>query len=92
MVLRKDPRSCIDEIGWADKRPLCGNLIEGSTMAWQSLVSLRVVGLDPVRMQALLFAGRLGCVQVGSSVGQGVETILTQIAADAMEVPLDKIT
>ena len=36
--------------------------------------------------------GRISLYVGSSAVGQGVETILMQIAADAMELPLDAIT
>ncbi|MEC8621753.1 MAG: xanthine dehydrogenase family protein molybdopterin-binding subunit [Pseudomonadota bacterium] len=85
---------CIDEIGWADKRPLCGNLIEGvyHGLAVSCFIEGGAAGPRENASAAIQSDGSVR-VHVGStSVGQGVETILTQIAADAMEMPLDKIT
>jgi carbon-monoxide dehydrogenase large subunit len=84
---------CLDEIGWSAKSKLAGKLIDGRYHglgigcfieggAAGPKESARIV-LDPDGFYA---------VYVGSSaIGQGLETAFAQIAADALEVTLDRI-
>jgi carbon-monoxide dehydrogenase large subunit len=84
---------CLDEIGWSAKSKLAGKLIDGRYHglgigcfieggAAGPKESARIV-LDPDGFYS---------VYVGSSaIGQGLETAFAQIAADALEVTLDRI-
>ena len=81
------------EIGWEEKLPLQGKLIDGR---WHGLgVACFIEGgaAGPrERAKAELVEDGTVAIYVGSTlVGQGLETVLTQISADAMECSMDTI-
>jgi carbon-monoxide dehydrogenase large subunit len=84
---------CLTEIGWNKKAAAQGKLIDGRYHGLA--VSCYIEGgasgpRESARM--VLEADGTVSVYVGSSaVGQGIETIFAQIAADALELPLDRI-
>jgi carbon-monoxide dehydrogenase large subunit len=84
---------CLAEARWAEKAALQGKLIEGRYHGLGIACFIEGGGSGP-REHARMTAEPDGsvCVAVGSSaVGQGIETIMGQIAADALELPLDRI-
>jgi carbon-monoxide dehydrogenase large subunit len=84
---------CLDEIGWGAKAALRGKLIDGRYHGMAVGCYLEGGASGPrenARMQ--LEADGAVSVFVGSSaVGQGVETVFAQIAADALEMPMERI-
>jgi carbon-monoxide dehydrogenase large subunit len=84
---------CLDEIGWAEKSKLAGRLIEGRYhgLAVGCFIEGGAAGPKESARIVLEPDGRYA-VYVGSSgIGQGLETAFAQIAADALEVPMDRI-
>jgi carbon-monoxide dehydrogenase large subunit len=84
---------CLAEIGWDAKQPLQGALIDGRYhgLAVGCFVEGGAAGPKETARLALEADGRI-TVYVGSAgVGQGLETAFAQIAADALEVPLQSI-
>ncbi len=84
---------CLDEIGWSGKAALQGKLIEGRYHGLAIGCYLEGGGSGP-RENVRLEIAADGAVSVfvgSSSVGQGVETVLAQIAADALEIPMERI-
>ena len=84
---------CLEEIGWADKSPLQGKLVEGRRHGL-AIGCYFEGGASGPREAARLVLERDATVSVhvGSSAnGQGLETVFSQIAADALEMPLDRI-
>ncbi len=85
---------CLREFNWEEKSKLRGQLIDGyyHGLAVGSFIEGGAAGpKEEVRL--VLEPGGLLTVYMGSSsVGQGLETIMAQIAADAMEFSYDKIT
>lgn len=85
---------CLREFNWEEKSRLRGQLIDGyyHGLAVGSFIEGGAAGpKEEVRL--VLEPGGLLTVYMGSSsVGQGLETIMAQIAADAMEITYDKIT
>lgn len=85
---------CLREFKWEEKSKLRGQLIDGyyHGLAVGSFIEGGAAGpKEEVRL--VLEPGGLLSVYMGSSsVGQGLETIMAQIAADAMEFSYDKIT
>jgi carbon-monoxide dehydrogenase large subunit len=84
---------CLAEIGWSEKAALQGRLIDGR---YHGLAVGCYIegGASGPRENARMVLETDGTVSVyvgSSAVGQGLETIFTQIAADALEVPLDRI-
>ena len=74
---------------------LNGKLIDGRYHGLGIACFIEGGALRPARERAHRRSSRDGAfaVYVGSSgVGQGVETIMAQIAADALEVPIDRVT
>ncbi len=84
---------CLAEIGWAEKAKLQGKLIEGRHhgLALGCFVEGGAAGPKESARLVLETDGSF-TVYVGSSaVGQGLETVFAQIAADALEIPMERI-
>jgi carbon-monoxide dehydrogenase large subunit len=83
---------CLAEIGWAEKTKLQGKQIDGRYHGLA--VGCYFEGAAGNKETAGLRLEADGTVSVlvgSSSVGQGVETVFAQIAADALEMPMDCI-
>src|SRR5207302_2389111 len=84
---------CIDEIGWTEKAKLQGKLIEGRHhgLGLGCFIEGGAAGPKESARLVLETDGSF-TVYVGSSaVGQGLETVFAQIAADALEIPMERI-
>jgi carbon-monoxide dehydrogenase large subunit len=84
---------CLREFDWAGKARLDGQMIDGRYHGC-AIGCYIEGGASGPRENARLVLGADGriAVHVGSSgVGQGVETVFAQIAADALDLPLDAI-
>jgi carbon-monoxide dehydrogenase large subunit len=84
---------CVAQARWAEKAPLHGRLIDGRYHGLGIACFIEGGGSGP-REHARIAVEGDGSISVyvgSSSVGQGIETIMAQIAADALEVPLDRI-
>jgi carbon-monoxide dehydrogenase large subunit len=82
----------LGEIGWAEKQPLQGRLIEGRYhgLAAVPFVESGGSGKENARLE-IEVDGSIS-VYVGSSVlGQGLETTLAQVAADTLKLPFERI-
>jgi aerobic carbon-monoxide dehydrogenase large subunit len=84
---------CLAEIGWSDKAKLKGKCVDGRYhgLAVGCFIEGGAAGPKESARLVLESDGTI-TVYVGSSgVGQGLETAFAQIAADAMEVPMERI-
>ncbi len=84
---------CLKEFGWEEKSKLGGKLIDGAYHGL-GIVCFIEGGAAGPKETARLEINDDGTVSVylgTTSVGQGVETIFAQIAADALEIPVDRI-
>jgi carbon-monoxide dehydrogenase large subunit len=84
---------CVEEARWTEKAPLQGKLIDGRYHGL-GIACFIEGGASGPRESARIVAERDGLISVyvgSSAVGQGIETILAQIAADALELPLERI-
>ena len=84
---------CLAEFGWAAKRELQGRLIDGRYhgIALGCFIEGGAAGPKETARIEIEEDGTI-TVYVGSTaVGQGLVTVLTQIAADALEVPMERI-
>ena len=84
---------CLQKIGWYEKQALQGKLIDE---CYHGLAVACFVegGAAGPRENARMVLEQDGTVSVyvgSSAVGQGVQTVLMQIAADAMELPMEQI-
>lgn len=84
---------CLDAFGWTEKQKLQGQLIDGLYHGVAVGCFVEGGGAGPrENARLVLEADGSVAVYVGSTaVGQGVLTALTQIAADALELPLERI-
>jgi carbon-monoxide dehydrogenase large subunit len=85
---------CLEEFGWADKARMQGQLIDGRYHGLAVGCFIEGGAAGP-KETARLEINRDGSVAVfigSSAVGQGVETVFAQIAADALEIPMDRIS
>ena len=84
---------CLAEIGWTDKQALSGRLIDGRYHGL-GVGCYFEGGASGPREHARLVIETGGAVSVivGScAIGQGLETAFAQIAADAIELPIERI-
>jgi carbon-monoxide dehydrogenase large subunit len=84
---------CLAEFGWNEKLSLQGKLIDGKYHGIALGCFLEGGAVGPKETARIEIEEDGGVtVYVGSSaVGQGLVTVLTQIAADALQVPMQRI-
>jgi carbon-monoxide dehydrogenase large subunit len=84
---------CLAEFGWAEKRELQGRLIDGRNHGIAVACFIEGSGAGPKETARLeLEPDGTVSVYVGSTaVGQGLETVIAQIAADTLGLPLDQV-
>jgi carbon-monoxide dehydrogenase large subunit len=84
---------CLREFGWEEKSKLRGQLIDGyyHGLAVGSFIEGGAAGPKEEVRLVLETDGSLSVYMGSSSVGQGLETIMAQIAADAMEIPYERV-
>jgi carbon-monoxide dehydrogenase large subunit len=84
---------CLDEFKWAERAKLNGKLVDGRYHGIAVGCYLEGGGTGPRENVRLLIEadGSISLFVGSSSVGQGVETVFAQIAADALEMPMERI-
>jgi carbon-monoxide dehydrogenase large subunit len=84
---------CLAEIDWAEKAKLQGKLIDGRYHGLGIACFIEGGAAGPKESARLVLeSDGAVSVYVGSSaVGQGLETVFAQIAADVLEIPMDRI-
>jgi carbon-monoxide dehydrogenase large subunit len=85
---------CLEEFGWADKAKLQGKLIDGRYhgLAVGCFIEGGAAGPKETARLEINPDGSVAVFIGSSAVGQGVETVFAQIAADALELPMDRIS
>ncbi len=85
---------CLAEFNWAERSKLQGKLVDGRYhgVAIGCYIEGGASGPKENARLALNADGSYSVFVGSSSVGQGVETVFAQIAADALEVPMDRIS
>ncbi len=84
---------CLEEFDWAGKAAMQGKLIDGRYHGL-GIGSFTEGGASGPSEAARMVAETDGTISVyvgSSSIGQGVITVMTQIAADALEITMDRI-
>jgi carbon-monoxide dehydrogenase large subunit len=84
---------CLQDFGWSAKRALQGKLIDGRYhgIGVASFIEGGAAGPRENARARIEKDGKV-TISVGSTgVGQGLETVLTQIAADALEMHMDEV-
>jgi carbon-monoxide dehydrogenase large subunit len=84
---------CLKEFRWDEKQKLAGKLIDGKHhgLAVGCFVEGGAAGPKETARLEVNGDGTISVYLGTTSVGQGVETIFAQIAADALEIPIDRI-
>ena len=84
---------CLEEFGWREKAPLQGQLIDGRYHGLGIGCYVEGGATGPRENARIVFApdGMLEIYVGSSAIGQGLETVFTQIAAEALGVPLTRI-
>jgi carbon-monoxide dehydrogenase large subunit len=84
---------CLAEFGWAEKSKLQGKLIDGRYhgLALGCFIEGGAAGPKESARIVLEPDGHYSVYVGSSAIGQGLETAFSQIAADALEVPMDRI-
>jgi aerobic carbon-monoxide dehydrogenase large subunit len=90
---RETLERCLAEFGWEEKRALQGHEIDGRYHGLAVACFIEGGGAGPKETARLdLEADGTVSVYVGSTaVGQGVETVMAQIAADTLGLPLGQV-
>ncbi|MGE3710489.1 MAG: xanthine dehydrogenase family protein molybdopterin-binding subunit, partial [Hyphomicrobiaceae bacterium] len=85
---------CLKDFGWAEKSKLQGKLIDGlyNGIAICSFIEGGGAGPSEEARMVLETDGRVSLYMGSAAVGQGLETIMAQIAGDALELPFEAIT
>ncbi|HTP83424.1 MAG TPA: xanthine dehydrogenase family protein molybdopterin-binding subunit, partial [Alphaproteobacteria bacterium] len=84
---------CLKEFNWAKKAELQGKLIDGRYhgIAVGCFIEGGAAGPKETAKFVIEADGSFTLSVGSSAIGQGLETVFAQIAADALEVPLDKV-
>src|SRR5882672_1307236 len=84
---------CLKEFGWDAKSKLSGRLVDGRYhgLGVACFIEGGAAGPKETARLEINDDGTFSVYLGTTSVGQGVETIFAQIAADALEVPIDHI-
>ena len=84
---------CLAEFDWAGKSAHDGQMVDGRYLGTAAGCYIEGGGTGPRENARLVLApdGRVAVYVGSTSVGQGVETVFAQIAADALEVPMEAI-
>lgn len=85
---------CLQEFNWKEKVELQGKQIDGvyHGVAVGCFIEGGAAGPREMARIALLEDGAIGVYVGSSALGQGLETVLGQIAADALQQPFERIT
>lgn len=86
--------ACVQEANWAEKSKLQGKLIDGryQGIAIGCFIEGGASGPQENARMVLEKNGDISLFAGSSGIGQGIETILAQIAADYLEIPMERIT
>ena len=84
---------CLGEFGWSEKKKFDGKLINGlhHGIAIGCFVEGGAAGPSENAKAEIQNDGSVNIYVGSTAVGQGVLTVLSQIAADALELPIEKI-
>ena len=84
---------CLQEIGWVEKAGLRGKLVDGRYHGLGIGCFIEGSAAGPKENARLVLEpdGTVSVFVGSSAVGQGLETAFAQIAADALEIPIDRI-
>ena len=84
---------CLEDFGWAEKVKLDGQLVDGRYHGIAIGCFIEGGGAGPSENARITLEtdGSISVYVGSASVGQGIETIMAQIAGDALGAPFDRI-
>jgi carbon-monoxide dehydrogenase large subunit len=84
---------CLKEFGWEEKKALAGTLRDGRYhgIGVGCFIEGGASGPREGARLEVLPDGKVDVYVGSSAIGQGIETIMAQIAADALEIPMDDV-
>jgi aerobic carbon-monoxide dehydrogenase large subunit len=84
---------CLDEFGWNEKKKLQGRLIDGRYhgIAVGNFVEGGAGGRFENARMTVEADGSITVAVGSTALGQGLQTILSQVAADALSMPIERI-
>ena len=84
---------CLEEFGWAQKAEFDGKLIDGRYhgLGIACFIEGGASGPSETARMEIEADGSVAVYAGSSAIGQGLETVLSQIAADALEISIDRI-
>jgi len=84
---------CLEEFGWDDKKALAGTLRDGRYhgIGIGCFIEGGASGPGESARIEVTSDGKVDVYVGSSAIGQGIETIMAQIAADALEIPMDDV-
>ena len=93
-ALRECYRQGAERFGWARRNPEPRSMREGDTLiGWGMATAVWESGQMPASAKAVLTAdGRLTVSSATEDIGTGTYTIMTQIAAETLGLPLERVT
>ena len=85
--------TCVKEANWSEKAKLSGKLVDGryQGVAIGCFIEGGASGPQENVRMVLEPDGSVSLYAGSSAIGQGLETILAQIAADSLELPMERI-
>ena len=91
--LRECYRQGAEKFGWARRKPAPGSMRDGRwSLGWGVATATYPARLSPASASAKIKADGTALVLSGSQeIGTGTWTIMTQIAADALGLPIEKV-
>jgi len=84
---------CLQEFGWEEKKALQGRLIDGRYhgIAVGNFVEGGAGGQYETAGMTIAPDGTIAVAVGSTALGQGLKTVMSQIAADALALPIDRI-
>lgn len=85
--------TCVKESNWAEKSKLQGKLVDGRYQGIAIGCFIEGGASGPQENVRMLLEpdGSVSLFAGSSAIGQGLETVLGQIAADSLEIPMERI-
>ncbi len=84
---------CLSEFNWTEKAPLQGTLVDGwyQGLAVGCFVEGGAAGPKETARLRIEADGGVSLFVGSAAIGQGLETVCLQIAADALDLPMDRL-
>lgn len=94
----KELRACYrlgaDRFGWSTRNPLPGSMREGNTLVGWGMAGgiWEAIQMEAAAKAVLTADGKLTVSSAASDIGTGTRTVMTQIAAETLGLPIENVT